>query len=186
MTRALYFQRPDLSILKIDSFVVGRLLAFAQDDHKKLEAGGVLMGRLLKGSSNIVIDENTEPMSGDARSRFAFERSARGHQEVLDARWSESAGTCGYLGEWHTHPEPHPTPSNVDLRDWRRRLKQDQFDVAHLLFIIVGTEKISVWQGARGRTRLEQLELSEESNGTPVGPAKSLVAKIASALRVRR
>jgi integrative and conjugative element protein (TIGR02256 family) len=186
MTRALYFQRPGLSILKIDSLVVERLLAFRQDDGKKLEAGGVLMGRLLKGSSNVVIDENTEPMTGDARSPCAFERSAHEHQEMLDARWSESAGTCGYLGEWHTHPEPHPTPSSVDLRDWRRRLKQDRFDVAHLFFIIVGIQTISAWQGERGRTNIEYLTPTEQPHLPPLQPAKRVVARLASALRRRR
>ncbi len=33
-------------------------------------------------------------------------------------RWKESDETMGYMGEWHTHPEDHPTPSGIDLRNW--------------------------------------------------------------------
>ena len=50
--------------------------------------------------------------------------------------------TMDYLGEWHTHPESHPQPSHLDMREWlnicgRRR--------APMIFIIQGT--ISCWVG---------------------------------------
>ena len=148
----MYFRRPDRSLLKVDFAAVQSLLHFVQDDDVKPEAGGILMGRLLRGSNNIVVDEITEPLPGDVRTRFTFERAAKQHQSVLDAHWSESRGTCGYLGEWHTHAEPFPSPSSVDLRDWRRRLRSDEFDIGQLFFVIVGTEDIGVWQGTRGCT----------------------------------
>ena len=153
----MYFRRPDRSFLKLDSATVQSFLRFVQDDGIKPEAGGVLMGRLLRGSKNVVVDEITEPLAGDVRTRFTFKRAAEAHQSILDTRWAESRGTCGYLGEWHTHAEPRPSPSSVDLEEWRRRLRSDKFDVDHLFFVIVGTEDLGVWQGTRGRKGLQQL-----------------------------
>lgn len=161
MSGPLYFRRPDGSVLKLDAGVVADLLHFVQDDVSKPEGGGVLMGRLLRDSTNVVVDEVTVPMAGDVRTRFTFERAAAAHQSVLDARWIASNGTCGYLGEWHTHAETDPTPSRVDLRDWRRRLRHDDFDLDHLFFVIVGTRSLRVWEGKRRGDRF--IELSVES-----------------------
>jgi integrative and conjugative element protein (TIGR02256 family) len=65
---------------------------------------------------------------------------------MIDQAWHISSGTCTYLGEWHTHPEPIPTPSVVDRSDWRRRLMTDQ-TTKPLFFVIVGMEQTRVWQG---------------------------------------
>jgi integrative and conjugative element protein (TIGR02256 family) len=42
-----------------------------------------------------------------------------------------------FVGEWHTHPERHPTPSWIDRRSWRRQMGRHKPDP--LVFIIVGS-----------------------------------------------
>lgn len=159
MTRALLFRKPDGSILKLDGRTVARLRRYAQRASGDPEAGGVLLGRHLRNSTDIVVDVVSEPAEDDRRTRFAFFRSKHAHQAIIDKRWFDSRGTCVYLGEWHTHPEPDPTPSRTDLAQWRRHLRSDDVDDVHIYFLIVGQTTVAVWQGARKSGRIVQLKL---------------------------
>lgn len=145
------FRKSDAGKLEIGQHALTRMLAFVQSTPRKTEAGGVLLGRYILESADIVIDEITIPMPGDRRSRSGFYRDHRRHQKVIDRAWRESGGTCAYLGEWHTHPESRPVPSDTDRREWRRKLKEDVFDSDRLYFIVVGIESLRAWEGARSR-----------------------------------
>lgn len=151
------FARPDGTVAIFSEEALTTLLRFRQLGACDNEAGGVLLGRHLKDGGHIVIDEVTVPMKGDWRCLTMFRRGRASHQRVIDERWRESSGTCRYLGEWHTHPEPHPTPSFVDTRDWGRRMRRDVVDAATVLFVIVGTAQIAVWQGDRSTGVLTRL-----------------------------
>ena len=52
-----------------------------------------------------------------------------------------SLGTKSYLGEWHTHPEPNPRPSSLDITEWK---KTANYNEDMLLFLIVGQETIFI------------------------------------------
>jgi integrative and conjugative element protein (TIGR02256 family) len=119
-----------------------------QDKLSKPEAGGVLLGRHIQDTNDLVVDRVTSPMLGDRRSRFRYFRSRRPHQAEIDRAWQESGGTTTYLGEWHTHPEPQPRPSLTDLLDWQRKLLLDRFTDS-IFFIIVGTAEMRAWEGYR-------------------------------------
>lgn len=106
----LTFQLSNGGVIKIIEAVVKDITAYKQKDKKDTEAGGILMGRFIKNSKNIVIDKITEPMRGDLRTRYTFKRVSPAHQKILDQEWTKSKGTCNYLGEWHTHPEEKPEP----------------------------------------------------------------------------
>ena len=92
--------------------------SYVQDVSAKPEAGGVLLGRHILETGDIIVDLITEPMLSDRQSRFRFFRTRRPHQAVIDRAWRQSGGTCTSLGEWHTHPEQHPTPSGIDWQNW--------------------------------------------------------------------
>ena len=130
------------------------------------ESGGVLLGRYILDCSDTVVDRITTPMAGDRRTRIRFFRSARSHQQIIDAAWVSSNGTCNYVGEWHTHPEPDPSPSLVDIMDWRRRFLFDRIDSEVLYFVILGTHQLNVWQVNGDTLRIEKLH-SLEKNTTP-------------------
>ena len=152
----LTLRRPGGGRLQIGADALESLKGFVQEGPCHREAGGVLLGRHIVGSSDIVVDEITTPMPGDRRRRFRFFRAAHRHQQAIDRAWKQSGGTRGYLGEWHTHPEPLPTPSLIDQVGWQYKLHFDQH-VGLLFFVIVGTEAIAVWEGARGHLRLSPL-----------------------------
>ena len=123
---------------------------YLQTARQAPEAGGVLLGRYIEGTSDVVVDAVTEPMSRDRRARARFFRHREGHQRTLDAAWEASGGTSAWLGEWHTHPQTDPIPSFIDRADWRRKLLVDRYDEA-LFFLIAGTERLRMWEGRRFR-----------------------------------
>lgn len=127
---------------------VKQMMAFQQRSWWQAEAGGVLLGRHLIDSEDVVVDEVTTPQKSDRRSRFRFFRSKR-HNAVAQQRWVNESSTTAYLGLWHTHPEANPTPSCVDRQDWDKAVAQDTFDGERLFFPIVGTECIRVWTQSR-------------------------------------
>ena len=121
------------------------------------ECGGVLLGRFIKESKDIIVDMVTKPMKGDKQTRYSFKRLSPLHQFIIDSEWNKSKGTCNYLGEWHTHPEPVPTPSRVDINDWKRKLKTDIFSSRFLYFVIAGTKSIKMWEGDRRTKDIQEL-----------------------------
>ena len=135
-----------------------QMQTFAQHRWWNREAGGVLLGRHLLDSYDVVVDEVSTPQSGDRRSRFSFFRSSR-HEVVARQRWLEHQRTSAYLGLWHTHPESDPTPSSVDRHDWQQAVSADTFEGDRLFFPIVGTSRIRVWTlSRRGTFRELKLE----------------------------
>jgi len=130
-----------------------------QNEPHMAEAGGVLLGRHLRDGSAIIVDAITTPLLDDQRSRARFFRAQSRHQAVIDEAWHASNGTCTYLGEWHTHPEPIPTPSTIDWADWQRRLRSDRFSEP-IFFVIVGIPGVAAWEGNRSGV-LKQLSLIE-------------------------
>ncbi len=154
---ALVFQRPGGGRVKVDTQPLVLMHEFRQVAAHQHEAGGIMMGRHLLACDDAVIDEVTCPLPGDQRGRLTFYRDAKRHQAVIDARWARSHGTCLYLGEWHTHPEPWPTPSRVDTHDWLRRLNEVSFDGESLFFLIVGTQGVKAWEGLRHSRRIVPL-----------------------------
>lgn len=113
------------------------------------EAGGMLLGRFFADSSDILVDEATRPSQKDRQRRFAFWRGKRAAQKIVDSAWGASCGTRNYLGEWHTHPEPYPTPSEQDLCNWARITKKARYEQSSLLFVVVGTEEVRLWELSR-------------------------------------
>jgi integrative and conjugative element protein (TIGR02256 family) len=144
----LVFKVTSKQRLIITSQAVEQLLAHVQKWCWQREAGGVLLGRHLLDSEDVVVDEVTGPQSSDRRTRFSFFRSKK-HEHIAKERWLAEANTIAYLGLWHTHPEDSPTPSSVDREDWQQAVTNDAFDGARLFFPIVGRREIRVWTKSR-------------------------------------
>ena len=114
----------------------------------QIEAGGILVGKT--ENKKITIIDMTEPYEEDKRSRYTFKRASKGHQEYMDAIWSNSGETLTYLGEWHTHDQHRIIPSPVDYNNWKRILSRSHNSEA-LVFVILGRINLSVWLGAGNR-----------------------------------
>lgn len=147
----------DGGLFKIDKDPFSLMIGFQQNSSAELEAGGVLLGRFIIDSKNIVVDRVTVPMKGDKRTRYTYTREASVHQKAITKVWEESSGTCNYLGEWHTHPEMRPKPSSQDIKNWREILRHGIFSGLCLYFVIVGIKEVRVWEGNRETAELKRL-----------------------------
>ena len=112
------------------------------------ESFGVLMGTTSVDRREIWIEAVTTPMPRDRSSRVSFALHDPGHQRAVSWRFASSEGCTIYLGTWHTHPEPLPTPSRIDLSDWVTCLRANRG--RPLAFVLVGTEEVRVFVRTRG------------------------------------
>lgn len=96
--------------------VISVFQSYTQDDASKLEAGGILLGKRRRNHFEVM--HVTEPTEFDERSRIHWVRSEKIHADIAKQYWIKSSGEITYLGEWHTHPEVIPSPSQIDLDEW--------------------------------------------------------------------
>jgi len=98
------------------------------------ESGGQLFGEF--ANDVVTVTVATTPSPKDQRSRFRFTRSRTTEQAEIDHEFSNG---LHYIGDWHTHPEFNPTPSQTDRSGARRLFKTSRHQLPNFLLVIVGT-----------------------------------------------
>jgi integrative and conjugative element protein (TIGR02256 family) len=140
------------AFILVEDEVINIVEQHAQKSGTSLEAGGILLG--YRRGKHLHITSATEPASNDKRSRFRFERDIEPHQGIARQHWLSSNQKIDYLGEWHTHPETNPSPSQLDMTEWRKVLESSRNIFA---FLIVGSER-KHWLGAGRQAVVRQAE----------------------------
>ncbi len=79
-----------------------------------VEHPGVLVGSVV-GENHYRINKVSPPLPKGKSSRTGCERDGEAANAYIMAEYEQSEHTRIYLGEWHTHPEAHPTPSYEDI-----------------------------------------------------------------------
>lgn len=109
------------------------------------EVGGILFGRISEIRKKIII-EQAEPIRGRRCFSLAYIRDSKKAQKAINALWKETQGEMNYIGEWHTHPNISPTPSQRDKRtivELTMEKKSNYFP--YTILLIMGKEqKLSV------------------------------------------
>ncbi|MBZ5678441.1 MAG: Mov34/MPN/PAD-1 family protein [Acidobacteriia bacterium] len=154
------FARPIGGRFEISEAAQARLTTYRQLHARDPESGGLLLGRLIEHSVDVIVDEISIPTLSDRWGRFRFFRRRKPAQRHVDEAWLESSSTRVYLGEWHSHPEDVPTPSEHDLRDWARIVESAKYEQESLFFVIVGRIETRAWELMKGRDPV-MLEVSE-------------------------
>jgi integrative and conjugative element protein (TIGR02256 family) len=124
------------------------------------EAGGLLFAEFNFPLIRIV--EVTSPDISDQRWRTLFIPN-----RTLQRKRIRQIFALGqhFVGEWHTHPEPNPTPSQFDLKSMSDAFRKSSHELNHFLMIIVGnrTDCLQLWVSAHDKFDCCQLpELSAE------------------------
>lgn len=122
------------------------------------ESGGILIGHYYPNAHTLHICVASRPCNQDRRGRYFFHRDAAHATKVARRYWAQSGGALHYLGEWHTHPEPNPSPSFVDRLSMRGLLKNSTVVSSGLVLVIVGQG--GTWAGfftGRGYTTINMV-----------------------------
>lgn len=148
----MMLQHPFISSarLLIDDAVVDVMMKNRQLQNNDAESGGILLG--LRRDHHLHVTSLTTPCPADKRSRMGFQRTDKLHQAKALAAWRESGGVVDYIGEWHSHPEQHPSPSSIDTREWRSIC---QFQRKPMVFLIAGT-LAHLWSGVGHNSDVRQ------------------------------
>lgn len=99
------------------------------------EAGGQLFA-IIDGERWTIV-EATGPRHSDRRSRFGFRSSRTVEQAEIKDRFAKG---LHYVGDWHTHPELIPTPSEEDLGSMAEMIRRSDYQTTGLLMLIIGTK----------------------------------------------
>ncbi len=143
---------PSGAYLILPHELIEKMHRYRQLNEADREAGGILVGSLRKDIDSersadlehIEIIDFTTPRPADRRSRFGFLRRNEHHLRQVHQVWKQSKMLQTYLGEWHTHAEPHPKPSFDDLKEWKRVLRDRK-----CILIIIGqaSDWVAFWDG---------------------------------------
>ena len=153
------------TLVVIEKSVINTLSRHAQIRRDAAEAGGILIGSYR--GPHVEVSECTVPMPGDPRLRHMFDRKDPGHNRAASAAWRRSQYTQTYVGEWHTHPEDHPSPSWLDRRTWSNVMWN--YCDGPVLFLIVGRR--GFWIGLVIRGTILPATLVEAESGETVDPS---------------
>ncbi len=118
----------------VSSAVFNTIHEFRQTNSFAPESGGMLFAWIKNGVVTIV--EATKPSPMDLRSRFFFRPKLSIQQNTINEKFNNG---LHFVGEWHTHPEKYPTPSNTDLKSMTDCFNRSKHELNGLIMIIMGT-----------------------------------------------
>jgi integrative and conjugative element protein (TIGR02256 family) len=118
------------------------------------EGGGLLFAQF--EFPTVRVSVVTAPHRTDGRWRMLFVPN-----RILQRRAVKRHFINGehFVGEWHTHPEPSPTPSSLDLRSMRDAFLKSSHELNYFIMVIVGnrSDRLVLWVSAHDGSHFEQL-----------------------------
>ena len=120
------------------------------------ENGGILLGSEV-GEKHYRINRASEPcMLIGLSSKCACIRDANKSNEIIKREFESSSHKRVYFGEWHTHPEDHPTPSTVDISSVCNVFHKSEIVIDGVFLAIVGRK--SIYWGFHDGTQMYKIE----------------------------
>ena len=123
-----------LSNVSLSGRALDVMSGYRQMKKRSKEAGGQLFAEFRDGG--VVIVEATTPKWLDYRGRDAFRPNRWIQQREIRQRYRRG---WHFIGDWHTHPEPVPKPSQVDIESMQECFRNSRHDLTGFLLIILGT-----------------------------------------------
>ncbi|NTE35225.1 Mov34/MPN/PAD-1 family protein [Agrobacterium tumefaciens] len=111
------------------------MMSHRQNGFFSSEAGGQMFARLSPGKWRIEVA--TGLRRGDRRGRFHFWPNRKAEQDEINTYFKQG---LDFVGDWHTHPESRPSPSNADYRSVANVVRESTHELPGMLMCIVGRE----------------------------------------------
>jgi len=131
------------------------------DTHKQIgfcskEFGGQLFARF--NGKEIVVEQATGLRKNDKRGRFYFLPSRKSEQKEIDSVFEDG---LHFIGDWHTHPQNNPLPSQDDLTSMGDAFKHSKHELQGFVMVIVGRNDFpgGIWVSTHTGDGYSQLEL---------------------------
>ena len=97
------------------------------------EIGGQLFARFKE--DKIVVEIATVTRGRSRRTKFGFWPDREAERQDIAHIFKEG---LHYIGDWHTHPEKHPTPSCTDIHKALEIFNKSRHELNAMLMVIVG------------------------------------------------
>lgn len=120
--------------LVIEQRVLDHFARHQQKRWYQKEAGGQLFARF--EAESVILSQVSGPRKTDKRSRFGYEGDRSAERREIEEMYGQG---LHYIGDWHTHPEPLPQPSGLDLRSIGECVRKSEHALNAFLLIVVGT-----------------------------------------------
>lgn len=115
--------------------VIDHFTAYQQKRCWQREAGGQLFARF--DGDEIIIEEATGPRWNDWRTRYTYRPNRSAEQREIEARHVRG---LHFVGDWHTHPEQFPTPSDQDVQSMSEMFVKSRHHLKGFVLAIVGLQ----------------------------------------------
>ncbi|MEN6621800.1 MAG: Mov34/MPN/PAD-1 family protein [Smithella sp.] len=99
------------------------------------EAGGQLYAKF-EGVDTLIL-EATKPKFLDKRTRYRFRPNRTLQRFEIYCRYKKG---LHFVGDWHTHPEKYPSPSNKDINYMYNNFHLSLIKFRAFVMVIIGTE----------------------------------------------
>lgn len=132
-------QRIHFSDNVVDQFLKHRQVL----GHQK-EAGGQLFATITP--KLVTVSAATGPHKCDTRSRFALFFGKRRIQKEINYNFTKG---LHYIGDWHTHPEHLPIPSQIDFSSMKECFEKSVHELNYFILVVVGqsANPHDIWVG---------------------------------------
>lgn len=120
----------------IEDSVIEHLLQHRQRRWYQTEAGGQLFARIEGDCLRVV--EATGPRRTDRRTRSGYYPDRKAEQDEIAERHPKGSH---FIGDWHTHRDTKPHPSESDLSSMADCFARSEHSLNGFLLLIVGTSE---------------------------------------------
>lgn len=108
---------------------------FARESKDGNETGGILLGRGPDQSGVIDIVQAGDAGPAAVRQPRLFSRDTAHAEALASEAWRRERAE--WVGEWHTHPEAGPEPSELDLASYAKVLSDPELSFDCFVAVIV-------------------------------------------------
>ena len=127
-----------------------------------VETGGPLFGYSVEDA--VVITRAFGPGPGARHRPRSFSASPDWIERCIEEMFNESGGAISYVGEWHSHPLSHASPSGKDIAAVAEIAAQAEVDLPRPTILIQSTKIFHrhVHLGDLGAYRWDAGELAQQ------------------------